>query len=243
MNKICLILGASSDIGINFIRTMQWQHEDVILAHYNSSWEKIKTLQNEVFCKILPMQADFSLANSEVEFLELIDQFGPLTHIVHLPSIPVENKRFAKLGWADYERYMHVQLRPIVAILQRHLPRMSQNHYGRIVFLLTSCTMNVPPKFLSAYVTAKYALMGFMKSIAVEYAKKGINVNAISPSMIETSFLSNLDERIIAANAAKHPMGRNANAVEVAACIRYLLSEEAAYITGANIPISGGEVF
>lgn len=243
MNKNCLILGASSDIGVHLIKNMNWQPEDVILAHYHSSLQKVEALKDEISCKIVPIQADFSLPSSETAFLDQIDPSVTLTHIVHLPSIPVENKRFTELAWVDYERYMHVQLRPIVAILQRHLPQMAKNRYGRIVFLLTSCTLNVPPKFLSAYVTAKYALMGLMKSVAVEYAKKGINVNAVSPSMIETAFLSKLDERIVAANAAKNPMGRNANVAEVTACIRYLLSEEAAYITGTNIPISGGEVF
>ena len=58
--------------------------------------------------------------------------------------------------------------------------------------MLTSCTTNIPPKYLASYVTSKYALLGLVKALSNEYADKGIRINGISPSMIETKFLENI---------------------------------------------------
>lgn len=68
------------------------------------------------------------------------------------------------------------------------IPNMAKKKYGRIVFMLTSCTINNPPKYQSSYVTVKYALLGLMKALAVEYADRGITVNGVSPDMMETKF-------------------------------------------------------
>ncbi len=120
---------------------------------------------------------------------------------------------------------------------------MAQKKKGKIVFVLSSCTFNIPPGALSHYVTAKFALLGLARSLAAEYGPKHININSVSPSMVETAFLQNIPERMVEIAAAQSPWQRNATPQDVAGVIRFLLSSDADYITGANIPVSGGTAF
>lgn len=105
--------------------------------------------------------------------------------------------------------------------------------------MLSACTQNNPPKFMSAYVTAKYALLGLMKSLASDYAEKGICVNAISPDMIETKFLDGVPNAAVRMTAEKSVMGRLLNVDEVVPAFEFLLSDAADKITGQNIFITG----
>ena len=101
----------------------------------------------------------------------------------------------------------------------------------------------MPTKFLSTYVTAKYALLGLGKALAAEYAGRGLQVNMVSPSMMDTKFLENVYGGVVEQSAKNNPQQRNATPEDVASLIEYLFSEANTFITGANIPVTGGEVF
>jgi NAD(P)-dependent dehydrogenase (short-subunit alcohol dehydrogenase family) len=120
---------------------------------------------------------------------------------------------------------------------------MVKDNFGRIAMVLTSYCIGVPPKYLSEYVSAKYALMGLMKSLAVEYAGKGITINAVAPSMTETKFLSTLPEFEIESTAKAHPMGRIATPEDIVGILGMLLKQDIEYMTGTIIPITGGTAF
>ena len=106
--------------------------------------------------------------------------------------------------------------------------------------MLTSYTDNMPPRFMTPYISAKYALLGLMKALSVEYADKGIMINAVSPGMMETKFLAKTFEHAVEQNAAKSPFGRNLYVDEIIPTIKFLMSDGADRITGQNIIISGG---
>lgn len=112
---------------------------------------------------------------------------------------------------------------------------------GKVVYgMLSSYTIGVPPKARSQYVTVKYALLGLMKALASEYASKRITINCLSPSMVNTKFLSDINERIIEFTAESHPLKRIAEVSDVIPSIMLLLSDDSNYINGINLPISGG---
>jgi 3-oxoacyl-[acyl-carrier protein] reductase len=98
----------------------------------------------------------------------------------------------------------------------------------------------IPGKYAVPYTTAKYALLGLMKCLAAEYADKGITVNGVSPSMIETNFVSGLPELSRQLNAAQSPMKRNLSVDDVTPMLEYLLSDSADMVTGQNFAIMGG---
>ena len=108
--------------------------------------------------------------------------------------------------------------------------------------MLTSYILGIPPKNTAAYVMAKEALHGLAKSLAADYASFGITVNCVAPSMMETRFLEDTPSLIVQASAEANPMGRNATPADVVPAMEFLLGEEARFITGAVLPITGGSV-
>lgn len=117
---------------------------------------------------------------------------------------------------------------------------MVKQKYGKIVLMLSAYLLGVPPKFQGPYITVKYALLGLMRNLAAEYASKRIMVNAVSPDMMETKFLSDLPDLVKEQSAKNNPLGRNIYVNEVVPSIEYLLSDASDVITGQNIGVTGG---
>lgn len=240
MSKILLVTGASSEIGTALIQKIEPMY-DVIYAHYNNTLKNVDELKKKYGDKIIPVQADFSDAGEVRKMIATIRESGCIpNNIVHLPATKIMNQKFHKQQWNDYEEGIQVSLHSIVEILEAFIPHMSKEKYGRVVLMLTSCTLNMPPKYQTSYVTVKYALLGLMKSLAVEYADKGITVNGVSPDMVETKFLANVPELIVEQNAQRNPLKRNILISDIVPIIEYLLSDSAVAVTGQNIGVTGG---
>ncbi len=170
-------------------------------------------------------------------------RFGVPTHIVHLAAANLELKRTTDFDWSiltrDFEDSGEVDQ------YGAHGFFVGNGGVGKrckIVFMLSSVTVSTPPKYMASYTVAKYALLGYFRSLAAEYADKPICVNAVSPSMIEIQFLSKVPAKFREAAAAAHPAGRNADVSDVVPAIRFLLSPESDYISGVNLPITAGSV-
>lgn len=213
-----------------------------IYAHFNKSNGKIEALQKKLKSTIVPLQADLSNPEKVQKLIKEIEAYD-IENVVHIASSKVENIRFRKINWDDFDKQIQVGLRSITEILIPMLPEMAKRKKGKIVFLLTSYTINVPPMALAHYVTMKYGLLGLMKCLASEYNSFGININALSPSMIETEFLQPLPEKLIELTVDKHPLKRLARTSDIIPMIEFLLSEKSDYINGTNLPITGGESF
>lgn len=242
MNNIVFITGASSDLGLELIKNMT--EECVIVAHYNSSDSKLLELQKESKNTIIPVQADFASDKSIIEMLDKIEtEIGIPDKIIHLAAPKFENIRFKDINWENFQNEINISLGSITIILNRFLPKMAALKRGRVITVLSSVVLGVPPKALTQYTTVKYALLGLMKALASEYADKKITVNCISPSMIDTKFLSLINERVVELSAEMHPLKRNAKVSDVIPSIVMLMADDAAYINGVNLPITGGTNF
>ena len=240
MNNI-LITGASSDIGCELMRYLDNENL-TIYAHFNKSNKVIEALQKELYSTIVPLQADLFIPDQVQNLIKEIDSYD-IENIVHIASPNIEKIRFRKLNWTDFDMQIQVGLRSITEILIPLLPKMAKHKKGKIVFLLSSCTVNVPPMALAHYVTMKYGLLGLMKALASEYNRYGININSISPSMIETNFLQHLAEKSIELAIDNHPLKRLASTSDIVPLIEFLLSVKSDYINGVNHPVTGGESF
>lgn len=242
MNNIYLITGATSDIGFELITTLNKNGDKFLLQGFGDF------VNLKVFCKENGVEAlffDVNLSSLEDtnKFVADLKSCGiSPTHFVHLPALRVINAKFKNF---DEERFLldiNVQLISAVKICKCVLPQMAKENFGRILFMATSYVLSNPPKNTAAYIMAKNAVVGLMKSLATDYAPNGITVNSISPSMIETKFLSDTSHLIVEAAAAQHPMKRNAKVSDVVPAIAFLLSEQACFITGVNLPITGGSI-
>lgn len=238
--KVLLVTGASSDVGLALIKKIGGNYKK-IWAHYHGSREGIEELQQTFGDMVVPIQADFTSEESTRAMIKAIETSGDLPdHVVHLSAPKARNLQFHKVAWSDFQRELDTSLRSVTEILMAFLPKMAKKKQGKVVFMLTAYTLGVPPKFQSVYVTAKYALLGLMKSLAAEYAAKGVAVNGVSPEMMETKFLSELPELIVEQNAQNSPLGRNLSVEDVVPAFEYLLSDASDAVTGQNLAITGG---
>ena len=239
--KKLLIVGASSDIGIEFIKGLEPDFK--VAAHYNSSANRFEEI-NATERNLSLFQADLLSERGTEEFLDRIEsEFGIPNMLLFLAAPKFQYKRFKELSWEEFQNEIDVSVRATYQIAKRFLPKISKDKFGKVVVMLSSITLCVPPKALAHYVTSKYALMGLVKALASEYADKNIQFNSISPSMIETGFLSEINEKFIEINAHNHPLKRNGKPGDVVSLIKFLLSSGSDYISGVNIPVSGGSIF
>lgn len=191
-----LILGASSDIGCELIKYIDENESNaVIYAHYNSGIDKL----SKFGAKVIPVQADLSTedgANKIIESVncETIDRF------IFLPAMKFDYMRVKDLDADKIKKEMQISVYSFLSISKALVPYMKKKENPAIFALLTKYVIDeLPPKFMTDYIVTKYALLGAVKSLKAECGNK-INVTYLAPDMIDTAFLSNLDEKIIEMN-------------------------------------------
>lgn len=246
MEKVYLITGASSEVGMAFIRRIIVDGQKAIaIALYRNMSEAFGKLISEADSSnvtIMPIQADLSVSDDVENVIAQINESGfKPTHILHLAASCYELKKIKQWDEEDVKRDMQISVFSFARLCKEYLPVMAKNKYGKIVAVLSSVTLGTPAKFTSQYSTVKYALMGFVRSAAVEYAEKNLNINAVSPNMMETKFLDKIDERVAQIAAQNSLKNRNVQVDETVDAIEYLLSDKASYINGENLNISGGD--
>jgi 3-oxoacyl-[acyl-carrier protein] reductase len=237
---VTLITGASSDIGLALIERLASHPEPpVILAHCNTGVDRIPVQPGTI-----PLVCDLSHADSVQALADRIfTEYTCPTQIVHLPGLKLRYERFTKFDWDHFATDLRIQVQSAVILLKRFLPLMAKLPSARIVFVSSSVTRGVPPKFMSMYNVVKQAQLGLMRSLASEYGETAISVNAVSPGMVETRFLDNLPDMVREVSASAIPRHRNARPEDVVDAIEFLLSPKAGYITGIELPVTGGAVY
>ncbi len=243
MASTYLITGATSDVGTALIRRLLAGAPEgtAVLAQGCNDLDKLVPLCGEFPGKIRPFDVDLSDRHKVDTFMQLVAaDFPAPTHFIHLPALPVVNTKFKGFDQTRFDADLEIQLQSAIRILRTVLPGMVKARFGRVLFIQTSYTIGCPPKNTAAYVIAKSALGGLVKSLAVEYARFGVTVNCVAPSMMETNFLKDTPDLIVQAAAEENPMGRNATPADVVPAMAFLLGEEAGFITGVTLPVTGG---
>lgn len=239
-NNTLLIVGASSALGMEIIRQIAAE-DSVIFAHCHTGIDRLNRLSSDIAGRLIPIQADLQQAHDIASLIASVNSYAaPPGGIVFLAAPRLTLVRFKDLSLQDFRRHLGMQLDTAVEILKTFLPTMANNGYGRVVFMLSEVTVGLPPANMVHYITAKFALLGLMKALAGEYASRHVCINAVSPAMMETDFLAEIPAKIVELTAQQHPLKRNATPADVAPIVKFLLSEEAGFITGVNIPVTGG---
>lgn len=146
-----------------------------------------------------------------------------------------------KTQWSEVENAVAVGVRAAFEFSRAFSAPMRRKKSGAIVTILSSSVLGRPPAKMAAYVLAKHALLGLHKVLAAELSRHGVRVNAVSPAMIRTEFLSELPDHYVALAEQAAVAKRLATPEEVAAVVKFLLSDGASYVNGANIPVTGAE--
>lgn len=245
MQNVYLITGASSDVGCALIRRLaDHDSQALIVAQGAGDLNRLAELCREFPGRIRTYDVDLTDENALNAFIADVQASCPApTHLVHLPALRVINTKFKKFDEERFELDLSVQVRSAVKLCKTFVPLMAKARRGRVLFMLTSYLIGVPPKNTAAYIMAKSALGGLAKSLAADYAPFGVTVNCVAPSMMETRFLADTSDLIVQASAEANPMGRNARVEDVVPAMEFLLGNEAGFITGVTLPITGGSAF
>jgi len=168
--------------------------------------------------------------------------YGRLDYAFNNAGIEIEQGRLAEGSEAEFDAIMGVNVKGVWLCMKYQLPVMLAQGGGAIVNTASVAGLGAAPK-MSIYAASKHAVIGLTKSAAIEYAKKGIRVNAVCPAVIDTDMFRRAyeaDPRKAEFAAAMHPVGRVGKVEEVAAAVLYLCSDGAAFTTGHALTVDGG---
>lgn len=170
----------------------------------------------------------------------VLREHGRVDILINSVSAPVSIASFERKHWGDFLGHLEIQLKSAVETAGLIIPSMKKEKYGRIIHILTTSIGGKTPSNMSDYITAKYALLGFTKALAKDVGKYNITVNALSPSFIGSNLTSHFPDKLKDFIIFDTPISRLVKPNEIAQSVLFLASDDASYITGENIQVSGG---
>jgi 3-oxoacyl-[acyl-carrier protein] reductase len=243
--RAALITGASRGIGAAIAGKLSQSGYDVAINCRRSKEEAEAVLASlqQGDAKAGVYVADVSDPKEVAEMVvEVEADFGRLDIVVHGASPAITLTPASDVAYADFEALVRAYVGGALALASASVPGMRERGFGRFVFLGTSYLLGPPPVGQLAYVAAKSALWGLVKSFAVEYGRYGITTNMVSPSVVSTEFARDVSVRSKELLARSSSMRRLASVEDAAGLVQYLASDEAGYINGTNVPLVGGPV-
>jgi 3-oxoacyl-[acyl-carrier protein] reductase len=242
--KTALVIGGTGGIGKATCIQLAKDGFNVII-HYNKNKTLAEEIKSEVEKhkqKALIVSADIL---NDVDIKEMIFKgiraFDKIDVLVNCAATVIPNIKFQDLVWTDFLQQMEVNIKSSFTIIQVVVPEMIKNGYGKIINI-GSLSTEKPNSDWSHYITAKSALIGLTKSLAFELAPKGIRINMVTPSLVNTELTADIPEKIKLLTAAQTPLRRLALAADVAGVISFLASEKSDFLAGENIRVNGGQV-
>ena len=243
MKKVVLITGGSRGIGAECVRKFASKNYNVVFTYKNSEEKAQKLaadLKNEYKgCEVLPIKADvasFEEMQNVGNFICSI--FGKIDVLVCnagvakiAPIIDVSNQ--------DYENIMNTNLKGTFNAVKCAVPSMIKNMYGKIV-IISSIWGIEGSSCESIYSASKAGQIGLMKSLAKELGPSNITVNSVAPGLIDTEMNNDLTPEDKQCIIDETPLVRIGNCLDVANSVYFLASDEASFITGETIKVSGG---
>ncbi len=240
--KIALIIGGSGDIGLETAKSIAKQGIKVCLT-FNKNELKLKELSKSNSENYFTYKMDlFDEQSIKDAISRIIQEHHKIDIVVHCVSPRIAYKQILDLRWEEFQEQIDVQIKGLFTVVLSLSGLIKNNHHIKFIAVLTEACFGKPPTKLSYYITAKYGLMGFMKSMCSELTVNNCTFNMVSPGMVDTRLLENLYPKIKEVASFKNPMKRIAQPADVAEAIAYLISEKANYLNGVNIPVNGGNL-
>jgi acetoacetyl-CoA reductase len=239
--RVALVTGGTRGIGAA-ISTHLAQHGARVAAVYNRNTEAAESFAKEAGNKGLAVSihqanvGDFADCRRVVN--EILRQYGQIDYLVNNAGA-VHDRSALKMTALDWEQVIRVNLSGQFFMSQAVLGHFIEREFGRIV--MVSSYVGQSGRFGQAnYAAAKSGLFGLTKTLALETAAKGITVNCVVPGAIKTEMVAALPEDIVQAVIDIIPMHALGTPDDVAEAVRYLVSDQAHYLTGALLPVAGG---
>jgi acetoacetyl-CoA reductase len=241
IKRIAFVSGGMGGIGSAICRRLGQTGHTVIagcLPGYDKKDEWLARMRAEGY-KVHAAEGDVADFDSCAEmFYNVSSVVGPVDILVNNAGI-TRDSVFKRMTEKDWMEVINTNLNSVFNVTRQVIDGMVERGWGRIVNI--SSVNAIKGQFgQTNYAAAKAGILGFTKSLAQEVVKKGVTVNAISPGYVQTDMVMAIRAEIREQIVASIPMGRLARPEEIAAVVAFLASDEAGYITGANISVNGG---
>ena len=235
-NKKILVTGATGGIGKALVKKFI-SLEGSVLATGTKN-EKLDLLKKE-FPQINILKFDISEHLKIEEFIENVNsQLTGLDVVVNNAGLALDNLSL-RMKDEEWQRVININLTSTFLISKYAIKKMLKNKYGRIVNI-TSIVGHTGNTGQANYAASKSGIIGMTKSLAIEYAKKNITLNCVSPGFIQSNMTDKIVESIKAVLTSKIPMSKLGTGEDVANTVAFLSSDAASYITGETIHVNGG---
>jgi NAD(P)-dependent dehydrogenase (short-subunit alcohol dehydrogenase family) len=243
-DKVVLITGAGNGIGRATALAFAQQGASIVVADMSrSAGEETTALITQtggtatfILCDVTKDQDVQTMVAGTIE------AYGKLDIAFNNAGIEIESSKLADGGEDTYDKIMDVNVKGVWRCMKYQIPALLKQSSSAIVNTASIAGLGAAPK-MSIYSASKHAVIGFTKSAAVEYGKKGLRVNAICPAVIDTEMFKRATENDPQKEQyvkSLHPVGRIGQPEEVAAAVLYLCSDLAGFTTGVALPIDGG---
>ncbi|MDO9588543.1 MAG: glucose 1-dehydrogenase [Brevundimonas sp.] len=245
-DKVAIVTGGGRDIGREVSKALAREGARVVINFANDEASAAETLEvvREAGGQAIVHRADVSTAEGVAGLLAAAcAAYGERIDIlVNLAGGMVQRRPLGEIDEAFFDQVMSLNLKSAYLMTRAVVPYMPAQ--SAIVNFSSQAGRDGGGPGAAIYATSKGAIMTFTRAMAKELGPRGIRVNALCPGMISTTFHDTFTKaevrKMVAANT---PLRREGNPREVAAAVAFLVSEDAAFITGANIDINGGMAF
>ena len=236
-NKVVMVTGGAAGIGRATATGFVKEGAKVAICDVNP--EAGKTTAESLGPEATFQQVDVSDNKSVNDWVEsVVSQYGQIDVLVNNAGI-TRDGLIMRMKEADWDAVLNVNLKSAFNCIKAVSKTMVKQRSGRIINLASVVGVIGNPGQAN-YVASKAGIIGLTKAVAKELASRNITVNVVAPGFIETDMTASLPDKARAAMVAQIPLGRAGTARDIAATVVFLASDQAAYITGQVIHVSGG---
>ena len=235
-NKNILITGASGGIGNELVRKFVSLGGNVLGS--GTKVEKLDLLKKR-YPNIKVKRFDMTEHQRVEEFIDNVFlELGGLDILINNAGTNMDNLSL-RMKDDEWKKVIDINLTSTFLLSKYAIKKMLKNKYGRIVNI-TSVVGHTGNSGQSNYAASKAGIIGMSKSLAIEYAKKNITVNCVSPGFIVSDMTMNIADKVKLYLTSRIPMGKLGTGEDVSNCVAFLSSEQASYVTGETVHVNGG---